>query len=168
MKKMTLIRMMLWLLVTALPAGLSAQSKAEKRQERARMVKECMEARDFEIEPRSALTMGGHSIQLDPRYSLKVKNDSVFSYLPYFGRGYSLPYGGGEGLTFEAGVEDYEQTVGKKGNYEIKFSARTREDYYTFYVDVYESGSASIRVNMQRKQSIDFMGDVVFPEEEGD
>ena len=168
MKKMTWIRMLLWLLVMALPAGLQAQSKAERRQAHARMVKECIEARNYEIEPRSALTMGGHSIQLDSRYSLTVRNDSVFSYLPYFGRGYSLPYGGGEGLTFEAGVEDYEQTVGKKGNYEIKFSARTREDYYTFYVDVYESGSASIRVNMQRKQSIDFMGDVVVPAGNGD
>ena len=56
--------------------------------------------------------------------------------------------------------------LGKKGNYEIEFSARTREDYYTFHVDVYDNGASNIRVNMQRKQSIDFIGDLVTEEKE--
>lgn len=163
-------KLLLWagwcLALSAIPVSLSAQSKTEKKQERAQMVKERMEAKDFEIEVRSALTQGGHSIQLSPYYSLTVRNDSVFSYLPYYGRAYSIPYGGGEGLNFEAEVLDYEQKLGKKGNYEIEFSARTREDYYTFHVDVYDNGASNIRVNMQRKQSIDFIGDLVTEEKE--
>ena len=91
--------------------------------------------------------MGGQSIQLSPYYSLKVRNDSVYSYLPYYGRAYMLPYGGGEGLNFEAKVVDYKQEMGKKGSYEITFSARTQEDYYTFHVTVYDNGSSmSVKV----------------------
>ena len=86
-------------------------------------------------------------------------------YLPYYGRGYNIPYGGGEGLDFDAKIEDYQQKTGKKGNYEIKFSARTREDFYTFYIDVYNNGSSSIHVNMQRRQSIDFLGNLILKEE---
>lgn len=164
MKRMTYLWLGLCLLWIVFPLSLSAQSKAEKKQMRAQMVKECMDSGVFEIEPRTALTMSGRSIQLSSRYSLKVTKDSVYSYLPYYGRGYSIPYGGGEGLDFEARTEKYTQNFGKKGNYEIEFSARTREDYYTFRIEVYDNGSSSIHVNMQNKQSIDFIGDLVLEE----
>lgn len=153
------------LLLIAFPAFMLAQTKAEKKQQRAQQVKECIEAVNFKIEPNSALTLNGWNIQLTPYYSLEVRNDSVFSYLPYYGRGYNIPYGGGEGLDFDAKIEDYQQKTGKKGNYEIKFSARTREDFYTFYIDVYNNGSSSIHVNMQRRQSIDFLGNLILKEE---
>lgn len=146
--------------------SLQAQSKAEKKQEKARMVKECIEAKNYEIEVNTAFPMGGQSIQLSPYYSLKVRNDSVYSYLPYYGRAYMLPYGGGEGLNFEAKVVDYKQETGKKGSYEITFSARTQEDYYTFHVTVYDNGSSGINVNMQKKQSIDFTGRMLFEEKD--
>lgn len=152
------------LLMAVIPTFSWAQTKAERKQQRAQMVKECMESKQFRIEPNSALTMSGWNVQLNSYYSLEVRNDSVFSYLPYYGRGYNVPYGGGEGLNFEAKVEDYKQSIGKKGNYEIEFSARTREDFYTFHIDVYDNGSSSIHVNMQRRQSIDFLGDLVFKE----
>ena len=65
-------KLLLWagwcLALSAIPVSLSAQSKTEKKQERAQMVKERMEAKDFEIEVRSALTQGGHSIQLSPDF----------------------------------------------------------------------------------------------------
>lgn len=146
--------------------SLQAQTKAEKKQEKARMVKECIESKNYEIEVNTAMPMSGNSVQLAPYYSLTVRNDSVFSYLPYYGRAYMLPYGGGEGLNFEAKLTDYKQEIGKKGNYEITFSARTQEDYYTFNVTVYDNGSSGINVNMQKKQPIDFIGKMVFKEKE--
>ncbi len=162
----TLVHWGICLLMATTPALSSAQTKAEKKRQHTQMVEECMESRNFKIEPRSALTMGGWNVQLTPYYSLEVRNDSVFSYLPYYGRGYNVPYGGGEGLDFETKVIDYQQSTGKKGNYEIKFSARTREDFYTFYIEVYTNGASSIHVNMQRRQSIDFIGDLILKEQD--
>lgn len=164
MKKKALYNLGLSLLLLS-PISLSAQSKEEKKQEEAQMVKKCIETKCFEIEPRSAITMSGRNVSLSSRFSLKIKNDSIFSNLPYFGRAYSLPYGGGEGLNFETKILDYQQSMGKKGNYEIKFSARTNEDYYTFRIDIFDNGSSSINVNMQKKQSIDFIGDMIFEED---
>ena len=69
------------LLLIAFPAFMLAQTKAEKKQQRAQQVKECIEAVNFKIEPNSALTLNGWNIQLTPYYSLEVRNDSVFSYL---------------------------------------------------------------------------------------
>lgn len=148
----------------ACPVVISAQSKSEEKKLHAQMVKECVESKKYTVEPRSALTMGGRNISLLSYYSLKISNDSVYSYLPYYGRAYSLPYGGGEGLDFEAKILDYKQTVGKKGNYEIKFSARTHEDLYTFNISIYDNGVSNIHVTMQNKQSIDFIGDLLIEE----
>ncbi len=148
--------------------SLHAQSKTGKMQEKARMVKECIEAGNYEIEVNTALPLGGQSIQLPPYYSLRVCNDSVYSCLPYYGRAYMLPYGGGEGLDFEAGLVDYKRRTGRKKNYEITFSARTQEDYYTFHVTVYDNGSSGINVNMQKKQSMDFIGRMIFKEEDNE
>lgn len=161
MKRMIYLWWGLCLVWMMFPVSLPAQSKAEKKLMRAQMVKECMESGVFEIEPRTALTMSGRSIQLSAHYSFKVTKDSVYSYLPYYGRGYSIPYGGGEGLDFEAKTEKFKQSITQKGYYEIEFSARTREDYYTFHIEVYDNGSSSIHVNMQNRQSIDFLGDLV-------
>ena len=46
--------------------SLQAQSKAEKKQEKARMVKECIDAKNYEIEVNTAFPMGGQSVQLSP------------------------------------------------------------------------------------------------------
>ena len=46
--------------------------------------------------------MKGRSRALTSDYSIEIRNDSVFSYLPYFGVAYNVPYGGGKGLIFNA------------------------------------------------------------------
>ena len=48
----------------------------------------------FTIEVDRALPMGGRTVHLTTPYSLEMRGDSAISYLPYFGRAYSLPYGG--------------------------------------------------------------------------
>lgn len=155
--------------VLGLPCAVAGQTKAEQKAEKVRKVQECLRADSFAIEVSNAMTMGGHNVSLSPFYSLKVRNDSVFSYLPYYGRAYYVPYDGGQGLTFDTKMQGYTKTQGKgkkKGLYEIRFSARTAEDYYTFMLEVYENGSASIHVSSQNRQPIDYLGEVVLDEDE--
>jgi len=33
-------------------------------------------------------------------YSVEIRNDSIISHLPYYGRAYSIPYGGGDSSFF--------------------------------------------------------------------
>ena len=104
--------------------------------------------------------MRGRSVQRSSLYSLKIKNDSVFSYLPYYGRAYSVPYGGGKGLDFKAPLKEYSMKLDKKGDAQIEFKARTPEDNFEYNVTVFSNGSASISVTMQNRQSISFQGDL--------
>lgn len=155
---------LLFLIGTVLLAGgqsLFAQSKKEKSEQKEKEVKEVIESKQFTINVDRALPMGGRSVNLTTSYSLEMRGDSAISYLPYFGRAYTAPYGGGNGMRFEKEVADYQCTYNKKGVAKIQFVARTDEDTYRFAIQVYPNGSASINVTPVNKQSITYQGELV-------
>lgn len=146
---------------TALAAiPLSAQTKAEKAEQTANAVKSAIESNDYIIEVNQAIPMSGRSINLTTPYSLTVRGDSVYSYLPYFGRAYSVPYGGGDGLNFNATLTDYSVEPGRKESTEISFKTRTREDQYVYRIRVFPNGATSINVSGNNRQGITFSGEL--------
>lgn len=84
----------------------------------------------------------------------------MIPYLPYFGRAYSLPYGGGDGMRFEESITDYQSTFDKKGTARIKFVARTKEDTFRFDMQVFSNGSAIISVTPTNRQNITYQGEL--------
>ena len=158
------IFMLLLALLVGIPT-LSAQSKKEKKEQKKEAVKKLIESENYKIDVNTAMPMRGHSIPLTSSYSLEIRNDSVISYLPYYGRAYSIPYGGGDGLNFKAVLKEYSMKMDKKGNAVIEFIARNPEDRYEYRVKVFPNGSASIDVNMQNRQSISFQGELYIKEE---
>ena len=121
---------------------------------------EIIEHGRFTIEVDRALPMGGRTVHLTTPYSLEMRGDSAISYLPYFGRAYSLPYGGGDGMRFEESITDYQSTFDKKGTARIKFVARTKEDTFRFDVQVFSNGSAIISVTPTNRQNITYQGEL--------
>ena len=164
MKMKKQILMLLLALLVGLPT-LSAQSKKEKKEQKKEAVKELIVSENYKIDVNTAMPMRGRSIPLTSLYSLEIRNDSVISYLPYYGRAYSIPYGGGDGLNFKTILKEYNVEMDKKGNAVIKFVARNPEDRYEFRAKVFPNGSASIDVNMQNRQSISFQGELDIKEE---
>lgn len=140
--------------------SLFAQSKQERKEQKEKEIKEIVASGRFKIDVNRAVPMAGRSIPLTSSYSLAIQGDSILSYLPYFGRAYSAPYGGGGGLTFQEVATELEQASKKKDRSEIKFRVKTQDDVYTFRVEVFPNGSATIHVTPVNKQSITFYGDV--------
>lgn len=165
MKTKRELLMLLLALLVGLPT-LSAQSKKEKEVLKKAAVKELILSENYKIDVTSAIPMRGRSIPLTSSYSLEIRNDSIISHLPYYGRAYSIPYGGGSGLIFKAPIKEYTMELDKKGKARIKFKARNPEDLYEFSVTIYDNGSANIDVNMQNRQSISFLGELFLPEKE--
>lgn len=152
-----------WLLgIVLLFAGqsLCAQSKKEKQEQKAKEVKELIDSKRFTIDVNRAIPMRGRTVNLTSPYSLEMRGDSVISYLPYFGRAYSAPYGGGDGLRFEKSITDYQASFNKKGTAQIQFRTRSDDDTYTFRMQVFSNGSATINVTPVNKQSITFHGEL--------
>ena len=86
---------------------LQAQNREERKELKEQTVKEKIESENYRIEINTAYPRRGRMIPLTSIYSVTIRNDSVFSQLPYFGRAYSIPYGGGQGLMFNAPIDQY-------------------------------------------------------------
>lgn len=140
--------------------SLYSQSKKERKEQKAKEIKEMIENGRFTIEVDRALPMGGRTVHLTTPYFLEMRGDSAISYLPYFGRAYSLPYGGGDGMRFEESITDYQSTFDKKGTARIKFVARTKEDTFRFDMQVFSNGSAIISVTPTNRQNITYQGEL--------
>jgi len=137
---------------------LSAQSKKEINEQKSKEIKEMIEQRRFTIDVVRAMPMNGRSINLTSPYSFEMRGDSAISYLPYYGRAYSLPYGGGDGMRFTKTITDYQCSFDKKGTAQIKFMTRTDDDTYRFDIRIYSNGSTSIQVLPTNKQTISYDG----------
>ena len=159
MKTRKQILMLLLVMLAGIPT-LSAQTKKEKKEQKKEAVRQLIVSEDYKIDVNTAMPMRGRSIPLTSQYSLQIRNDSVFSYLPYYGRAYSVPYGGGSGLIFNAPLKEYTMDMDKKGNAIIKFSARSPEDFFEFRAKVFPDGTTSIDVTMQNRQAISYRGEV--------
>lgn len=133
------------------------KTKEEKKQEMKEFVERSVEAHTFKIDASIAYPMRGRSIPLTGSYSLELKNDSADVYLPYYGRAYNIPYGGGKGLVFKAPVKDFTTDLGK-GKYTVSFSTSNDEDTFDFVVKIYDGGSANISVTMRNRTAISYSG----------
>jgi len=93
---------------------------------------------------------------------LRIKNDSAFAYLPYFGVAYSAPYGSSEGgIKFAEPMNDYVITPNKKSNgWDIRFKIRSKEDVYEIFMNIFNNGSALFSVTSQKRDMISFSGEI--------
>lgn len=122
-------------------------------------IKNAVESREFEISVNQMVPMIGRVQHLTSPYSLTLRNDSVLSHLPFFGRAYSVPFGGGRGLIFDGLLSDYKLRFSPKGSAKISFRVRTTEDTYVFSVEIFNNGASHIRVNSNNRQGIGFYGE---------
>ena len=154
----------LFLLASLLLSGsmipITAQNKKEKKQQREQAVREAVDAKAYKINVDRVMPMKGGSKHLTSDYSLEIRNDSVYSYLPYFGVAYNVPYGGGKGLNFSAPLSEYTSTYSKKGNAKITLKVRNEEDNYLYNITIYPNGSSNIQVTPTNRQSISFSGEM--------
>ncbi len=134
--------------------GLTKEEKAVKET----ALRKAVENREFVVDVERMLPMSGRSRALTSSYSLQIDGDRVKSYLPYVGRAYSVPYGGGDGLNFESTITDYKSSFDNKGKAVIEFQAKTPEDRYSFRLEIFPNGSASVNVTSVNRQGISFQG----------
>lgn len=93
-------------------------------------------------------------------YSLTVIGDSINSYLPYFGRAWNVPYGGGKALNFTGHIRDYHSSWVSDQQVRIALIVENDEDIYQYDVDIFLNGAAYINVSSRNRQTIGFSGEV--------
>lgn len=134
------------------------QERAARAAEQAKKVTEALNTRRYTINVDRMQPLRGSTKNLSFGYSVEVRNDTLFSYLPYFGRAYTVPYGGGKALNFEAPISHYQEQQGRNGLRRIEIGVVNEEDTYLYTIEVFDNGRSSIDVNARERERIAFTG----------
>ena len=142
----------------------SGLSKEERRAQTRKHVEECLAARSFKIDVRDMQTLRYGSRNLTSVWNVEVRNDSLISYLPYFGNAYSVtPYGSSnsKGLNFSERILSYEQERNqRKERTSITIQVANDEDKYTYLIEIYDNGYSNVSVRSFNRDYISFSGEL--------
>ncbi|MGL4332417.1 MAG: DUF4251 domain-containing protein [Bacteroidales bacterium] len=140
--------------------------KNDKQAATMTRVESALSSGNYTIRMSSATPSGGRFINLNDNYTISVRNDSVISYLPYYGRSYRAPMSPDEsGIKLNDPIKDYTLTTSRKGMFLVKIQVNNQYDTYTINMDISPTGNASVRVNSNNKTPISFYGDMVLKSE---
>ena len=159
--QMKTIQVFLTMLIMSAMIGLVSCSSSGSlaKRELTQAIKKQIDDQHYTIKVTRVIPMNGMSRELIPSYSLTIKGDTINSHLPYFGQAYSnIPYGGGQGLIFEAPIMGYSLKYNAKGTANINISTRSEDDTYKYQVQVFENGATSILVTSNNRQTINYLG----------
>lgn len=115
----------------------------------------------FEFAPNTALPTGYRGVNLSYGYFLRISNDSIEAYLPYFGRSHTATMATSDaGIKFISTNFDYTVEEKKVGLYEIVIKTKDTPRNSIFYLSAGSNGYGSLRVQENDRQSISFNGNI--------
>jgi hypothetical protein len=136
------------------------QQKAEKKAQQIEETKSIVDSKTFVFKATNANPMGRSSINLTTDYDVRIENDTIFSYLPYYGTAYTASYGGTDSpMIFDSPVVSYTVEETKKG-YRIQVTAKNGNDRLDFNFHITETGSTTLNVASVNRQSISYFGNL--------
>lgn len=108
---------------------------------------------------------GGNINLTGSSYDLAVTPDSLVAYLPYFGRSYTPKLGTADdsGIKFKSKKFSYKSVQRKKGTTLITIKTQDLKSNYDLILTVTETGYASLSVNNNNQQPINFTGYLAEP-----
>lgn len=158
MKNTVIVILMIWL--TTACGSLTPAEKAERQTKVALAVEKALSERHYKVGIIMMFPNRGQAVNVSPDFSLEVKGDTLISYLPYFGRAYNVPYGGGKGLNFTAPITEYSSEKGRKGATMVRITVKNEEDFYTYLLEIYDNGSTTVNLRARERESIRYSGEM--------
>lgn len=137
------------------------QIKEEQNLAKQKKVEALIETKNYEFVGDWAYPQSGRSINLtsNPNY-FRIKKDSVYSEMPFFGRAYSgVAYSGSGGLDFKGEMKNYSLKKNKK-DFTVKTEVKGQSDNYSIILTIYFDGGASLSINSNNRASISYRGDI--------
>ena len=143
-----------------LTACATSAERAEREARVAQAVEQALAERHYKVDVQLMLPLRGKAMNVTSEYSLEVNGDTLISYLPYFGRVYNVPYGGGKGLNFTAPILRYEIQKDRKGRAQILLVTDNKENVVTYRLEIFSNGQATINVLSRDMEQINFRGEL--------
>lgn len=149
------------LYLSVLLTVLSCNTVKDKQTGQDQPLADKVESVKYEFKARSASPLGGRTIQLTPGYySLKIRKDTIESYLPYYGRAYTAPMSPDEGgIKFTSTDFDYGIKESKNG-WEVTITTKDTPQKISMYLNIGKGGYGTLSVQDNNRQSISFYGTI--------
>ena len=160
MKKVLLSTVIACSTLVLLGSCATSEERAARLAEKARKVASALNERRFTILVDRMYPLRGSSRSISYGYSVEVRNDSLLSHLPYFGRAYAIPYGGGKGLSFSTPITSYREYRKKNDLRHIEIGLANDEDTYLYTIEVFDNGKSTIDVQSRQRELISFSGEM--------
>ena len=97
-------------------------------------------------------------------FGIEVRNDSIFSYLPYYGNTYSRDYSSFKDspMGFAQPMESYKRVKTKKG-FEVSIKVKNMNDLIDLAFHISKMGSATVVASSLNRQAITYTGEIFAP-----
>jgi hypothetical protein len=139
--------------------GFQPNDRKEKRLQKGKEMYKLIEAGHFRFVASSARSNLGNFNNLGANYDLIFDSLKLKAYLPYYGRAYSVPYGGSGGVKFDLTAGKIEKVWNeKKKIYSITTEVSDSQDSYLIYLTAGLSGYADLKITFQNRQMINYYG----------
>jgi hypothetical protein len=136
------------------------ESKVLKKQEQFEIIQNLVNTGQYKFQARKASPQKGPQIDLatTPNY-LVVNKGKASADLPYFGRSFSVGYGGDGGIRFDGAMENIDvKRNDKKQKHTIKFRVKGTNDTYSCTLVITGLESATLFVQSNNRGPISYLG----------
>lgn len=144
--------------VFVLSVLLASLHKATAQETNTAALKTILGSKTFVFKAQSAWPLQGKVVQLTPGYDMKLLQDSINTYLPYYGRAYSAGYGTEGGINFTSKKFDYKLKEKSSGGWEITIKPSDARDVTELTYSISANGYATLQVISTNRQAISFYG----------
>jgi hypothetical protein len=140
--------------------SLHAQDSAQnKKLSQAAIVKNEVTNKDFVFIAKWLTPMTGRMRQLTDPYDVRISNDSLIAYLPFFGRSYIAPDDlSNVSIHFTSTKFTYTVSNRKKGGWEILIKFDDQKDIESFLFTVFDDGTTYLSVTSFNSDPISYNG----------
>lgn len=140
----------------------STKTLTLEQQAKKQAIEEKLVTNDYKINFNQVVPSRMESRHLTSGYTLTVKNDIVYSFLPYFGGASHVPFNPNEGgIKFQEPYSDYSMRPTRKGDgYEIRMNVKMSEYQYSLFLTVFDNGSAALSITSPQRDSISYYGEI--------
>ena len=135
-----------------------SSSKSVTNLERAE-VEQMIDSHSFIFVAERMNPLRGRSRILTSSYDVRVNNDSIISYLPYFGRAYSAPVDPTNvGTQFTSTNFTYHVKADKNNKWYVSLTPKDAPAIQELSFTIFENGVASLSINSTYKDQISYEG----------
>lgn len=127
----------------------------------AQMVDDSLTNRSFKIDMNYMILNSMPSRNLEYGYYIRVNNDSIDAYIPFFGVAYRAEYGTDDGgLSYKGPMASYQVSQVRKDLRQVNIIVKKHFDEILYQIDIFTNGRASIFVRSLNREGIQYNGEM--------